>query len=54
LLVCSALGLHDKVQIGTALAIGFVAWALTAFFDKDRQFLHDRLAGTRLVSLPKK
>jgi uncharacterized RDD family membrane protein YckC len=30
-----------------------VAWALTAFFDKDRQFLHDKLAGTRLVSLPK-
>jgi uncharacterized RDD family membrane protein YckC len=30
-----------------------VAWALTAFLDKDRQFLHDKLAGTRLVSLPK-
>jgi uncharacterized RDD family membrane protein YckC len=54
LLVCSALGVHDKAQIGTALAIGVVAWALTAFFNKDRQFLHDQLAGTRLVSLPKK
>jgi hypothetical protein len=23
---------------------------LWAFFDRDRQFLHDRLAGTRLVN----
>jgi uncharacterized RDD family membrane protein YckC len=36
-----------------ALAIGVVAWGLTAFLDRDRQFLHDRLAGTRLVQLPK-
>ena len=28
-----------------------IAWAL---FDRDRQFLHDRLAGTRLVSVPRK
>ena len=27
-----------------------VAWAL---FDRERQFLHDRLAGTRLVSVPR-
>jgi hypothetical protein len=27
---------------------------MTAFLDKDRQFLHDRLAGTRLVRMPKK
>jgi uncharacterized RDD family membrane protein YckC len=53
LLVCGLLGLKDKGQIGIALAIGMLAWALTAFLDKDRQFLHDRLAGTRLVSLPK-
>ena len=26
-----------------------IVWA---FFDRDRQFLHDRLAGTRLVLLP--
>jgi uncharacterized RDD family membrane protein YckC len=25
---------------------------LWVFFDKDRQFLHDRLAGTRLVLVP--
>jgi len=35
-----------------ALAIGIVVWALTAFLDKDRQFLHDKLAGTRLIQLP--
>lgn len=35
------------------VAVGVLGWAMTAFFDKDRQFLHDRLAGTRLISLPK-
>jgi uncharacterized RDD family membrane protein YckC len=35
------------------LAIGVLAWGASALFDKDRRFLHDRLAGTRLVSLPK-
>jgi uncharacterized RDD family membrane protein YckC len=30
-------------------ALNFVLWAMTALFDKDRQFLHDRLAGTRLI-----
>lgn len=35
------------------VAAGVLGWAMTAFFDKDRQFLHDRLAGTRLISLPK-
>lgn len=40
-------------QTAIVLAIGIAGWAMTAFFDKDRQFLHDRLAGTRLISLPK-
>ena len=40
-------------QTGIALVVGIVAWAATALFDKDRQFLHDRLAGTRLIQLPK-
>jgi len=40
-------------QTGIAIALGIIAWALTAFLDKDRQFLHDKLAGTRLISLPK-
>jgi uncharacterized RDD family membrane protein YckC len=53
LLACAALGLKDKAQIGTAIALGMLAWSLTAFIGRDRQFLHDRLAGTRLVLLPK-
>jgi hypothetical protein len=27
-------------------------WALAVFLDRDRQFLHDRLAGTRIIQLP--
>jgi len=54
LLACAALGLHDKAEIAIVLAIGMAAWAATALFDKDRQFLHDKLAGTRLIFLPKK
>jgi uncharacterized RDD family membrane protein YckC len=53
LLACTALGLKDKGQIGASIAIGIVGWGLTAFADRDRQFLHDRLAGTRIVLLPK-
>ena len=53
LLACMALGLKDKAQIGAAVAVGVLAWGLTAFTGRDRQFLHDRLAGTRLVLLPK-
>jgi uncharacterized RDD family membrane protein YckC len=45
-------GLHGKGEIAALYAIGILGWALTAFLDKDRQFLHDRLAGTRLVQLP--
>jgi uncharacterized RDD family membrane protein YckC len=36
-----------------ALLAGVLLWSLTAFLDQDRQFLHDRLSGTRLVQLPK-
>jgi uncharacterized RDD family membrane protein YckC len=53
LLVCSALGLRGKGEVAAVIGVGVVAWALTAFFDKDRQFLHDKLAGTRLVELGK-
>jgi uncharacterized RDD family membrane protein YckC len=52
LLVCGALDITGKGEIAAALAVGVVAWGLTAFLDKDRQFLHDRLAGTRLIALP--
>lgn len=50
---CWAFGLHGKGEIALAFLVGIVAWAMTALFDRDRQFLHDRLAGTRLISLPK-
>jgi uncharacterized RDD family membrane protein YckC len=53
LAACALLGLKSKGQIALALALGILGWGLTAFLDKDRQFLHDRLAGTRLRSLPK-
>lgn len=39
--------LYALVLVPTGISI------LWAFFDRDRQFLHDRLAGTRLVLLPK-
>lgn len=53
LLAIRAFGLHDKVQVALVFLAGIAAWAMTALLDKDRQFLHDRLAGTRLVALPK-
>jgi uncharacterized RDD family membrane protein YckC len=33
------------------LFIGMVAWGCTTKLDKNRQFLHDKLAGTQLISL---
>jgi uncharacterized RDD family membrane protein YckC len=44
---------HHFKAWAIVLVIGLVAWGLTAFLDKDRQFLHDRIAGTRLIALPK-
>jgi uncharacterized RDD family membrane protein YckC len=43
----------NKGAFSLALLAGMLAWGLTALFDKYRQFLHDRLAGTRLVLLPR-
>jgi uncharacterized RDD family membrane protein YckC len=51
LLVALALDLHQWQALGAVFA-GILIWSLTAFLDKDRQFLHDKLAGTRLVQLP--
>ncbi len=53
LAVCWAFHITSKGAVSAALAIGVLAWAMTAFLDKDRQFLHDKLAGTRLIALPK-
>jgi uncharacterized RDD family membrane protein YckC len=37
-----------RFALAAVLLPASIAWAL---FDRDRQFLHDRLAGTRLVSV---
>lgn len=34
-------------------AANFALWALTSFLDADRQFLHDRFAGTRIALVPR-
>ena len=43
----------SRGMIALAIGVNIIAWGLTVFLDKDRQFLHDKLAGTRLISLPK-
>lgn len=42
-----------NAQLAVPIVIGFCAWAATVFFIKDGQFLHDKLAKTRLIELPK-
>jgi uncharacterized RDD family membrane protein YckC len=39
---------HARLEISLALLIGIVAYALLGQVLPERQFLHDRLAGTRL------
>ena len=34
------------------IAIGMLAWGATIMLNKERQFLHDQLAGTRLINYP--
>ena len=51
LVVCLVFDLHKWQALG-AVGIGILLWATTAFLDRDRQFLHDKLTGTRLVQLP--
>jgi uncharacterized RDD family membrane protein YckC len=53
IVVCWLFHLTGKAEVAIALTVGIIAWAMTAFLDKDRQFLHDKLAGTRLILLPK-
>ncbi|RJG11242.1 RDD family protein [Massilia cavernae] len=53
LVVCYVFGLTSKGQVSAAIAVNVVLWGMTALLDRNRQFLHDRLAGTRLVQLPK-
>jgi uncharacterized RDD family membrane protein YckC len=53
IVACYAFKWTSVRDVSIAVGVGMVAWAMTALFDKDRQFLHDRVAGTRLISLPK-
>jgi uncharacterized RDD family membrane protein YckC len=53
LIVCWRFHLTGKGEIAAAVTINMLAWGMAVFLDKDRQFLHDRIAGTRLISLPK-
>jgi uncharacterized RDD family membrane protein YckC len=39
-----------RLLLAVLLFPASIVWAL---FDRERQFLHDRLAGTRLVSVPR-
>jgi uncharacterized RDD family membrane protein YckC len=41
-------------EVGWGAAAGWAADWLWALFDRDRQTLHDRIAGTYLVRVPKK
>ncbi len=45
------LGLKEW-QMVAVVAAGVLAWAYAATLDKNGQFLHDRLAKTRLVHIP--
>lgn len=51
-------GLAIAAQLGQkhwgsliAVSIGYTLWAFTALFNKDKQFLHDKLAKTRLIHI---
>jgi uncharacterized RDD family membrane protein YckC len=52
LAACYLLNVRSWSGVAIALAIGIAAWATTALFDRNGQFLHDRLTGTRLIQLP--
>lgn len=44
-----ALGLKGWTSVGV-IVLGMVLWGMTVLLNKDRQFLHDQLLGTRLIS----
>lgn len=48
LAIAAQFGLKTWSSVIT-VGIGATLWALTAAFDKDHQFLHDKLAKTRLI-----
>ena len=50
LIAARAAGLQSAAHIFTLLIVGVVAYALLAFLHPQRQFLHDVICGTRLVT----
>ncbi len=52
LVLAAALGIRTGPLLLLIPAANLVLWALTVYLDPERQFLHDRLAGTRLVRVP--
>jgi uncharacterized RDD family membrane protein YckC len=42
----------QKTEAIVAIFAGLAGWALTALLDPERQFMHDKLAKTRLTELP--
>ncbi|WP_092396328.1 RDD family protein [Collimonas sp. OK412] len=45
-----ALGAHTWMLVWIPAA-NFLLWAMTVYLDPQRQFLHDRIAGTKLVNM---
>jgi len=52
LLFAALAGLHSGAQIGAALVVGVLVYALLARLHPQRQFLHDLISRTRLVYSP--
>lgn len=50
LIAAYAAGLHSAAQIFSLMIVGVIAYALLAFLHPQRQFLHDAVCGTRLVT----
>jgi uncharacterized RDD family membrane protein YckC len=50
LIAAHVAGLRSAAQIFTLLIVGVIAYALLAFLHPQRQFLHDAVCGTRLVT----
>lgn len=50
LIAARVAGLHGAAQIFTLLLVGVIAYALLALLHPQRQFLHDAVCGTRLVT----
>ena len=52
LIIAWALDTHGWMAIAI-IGANMAAWGLSAYLHPSRQFLHDRIAGTRLIQLPK-